>query len=177
MLNAAVPWGGPELLAKTIENNFRVKIDDYALVDFSGFSKLVDLVGGLDLDLTQAEAKYLTNDNGCTGTFQAGAAHLNGEQALAYARMRHIDNDFKRTGRQRTVIELLMKKAFAMNLTRLHTFASEMLELINTSLSEGEILSMAGMVAAREPPQGRRRSKKQAICRKECGIFGSNIHL
>ncbi|MGI6261971.1 MAG: LCP family protein [Acutalibacteraceae bacterium] len=147
MLNAAVPWGGPELLAKTIENNFRVKVDDYALVDFSGFSRLVDLAGGLDLTLTAAEAAYLTNDHECPGSFQAGQAHLNGRQALSYARMRHTDNDFKRTGRQRTVIELLMKKAFSMNLSQLHSFASEFLPLINTSLSQGEILSMVGMVA------------------------------
>ena len=61
--------------------------------------------------------------------------------------MRHTDNDFKRTGRQRTVIELMLKKAFSMNLSQLHSFASELLPLINTSLSEGEILSMIGMVA------------------------------
>ena len=147
MLNAAVPWGGPELLAKTIENNFRVKVDDYALVDFSGFSRLVDLAGGLDLTLSAAEAAYLTHDRECSGSFQAGQAHLNGSQALSYARMRHTDNDFKRTGRQRTVIELLLKKAFSMNLSQLHSFASELLPLINTSLSQGEILSMVGMVA------------------------------
>lgn len=146
MLNAAAPWGGPELLAKTIENNFRVKVDDYALVDFSGFSTLVDLAGGIDITLTQAEAYYLTYDKECSGSFQAGLSHLNGEQALSYARMRYTDNDFKRTGRQRTVIELLIKKAFTMNLSQLHSFASEMLSLVNTSLSKGEILSMIGMV-------------------------------
>ena len=96
--------------------------------------------------MTKAEAAYLTNDVYCSGSFRAGMTHLNGTQALSYARMRHTDNDFKRTARQRTVIELLLKKAFTMNLSQLDSFASKMLSMINTSLSQGEILSMMGMV-------------------------------
>lgn len=141
MLNAAYSWGGPKLLMQTLESNFRVKIDDFVVVDFSGFEQLINIVGGVEIELTSAEAQQVNRYGG--GNFTAGTHTLNGKQALAYARIRKIDTDFKRTGRQRQVVEKLIQKAVHMNLGQLNQFANQLLPLINTSLSDSEILSLA----------------------------------
>ena len=146
MFNHAYGWGGPKLAVQTIENNFRIHIDDYVIVNFKTFPKVIDLLDGVDLNLTSSEAAYLSNDIYCSGTFQAGAAHLDGNQALAYARMRksdYEDTDFKRTSRQRNVVQALIKKATGTGLDTLNQLAVNILPLIKTSLSDGELLSLA----------------------------------
>ncbi|MDD6174421.1 MAG: LCP family protein [Firmicutes bacterium] len=146
MFNHAYAWGGPRLVLQTIENNFRVHVDDYVVVNFNNFPKVVDLLGGLDLTLTAAEAAYLTNDSECPGSFQAGSAHLNGKQVLSYVRMRkssNNDSDFNRTNRQRNVIQAMIGKATSMGLGQLNQLAVNLMPMINTSLSDGEILSLA----------------------------------
>lgn len=141
-LNAAYSWGGPNLLVETIENNFRVNIDEYVVINFEHFEQVIDAVGGVDVTLTQAEANFL-HSYWKTRQLEPGDNTLTGYEALAFARTRLIDTDFKRTGRQRMVIESLIKKASSMNLMQLHSFAYTLLPLINTSLSDSEILSLA----------------------------------
>ncbi len=137
-LNTAYFFGGPDLLIETIENNFRVEIDDYMIINFSSFESMIDLVGGIDIELTSAEAKYLNNLRGTN--FNAGVNHLNGTLALDYARIRKIDTDFHRTGRQRLVMEILLEQVLHSNVGTLNRFAQEMLPQINTSMSNSEIL-------------------------------------
>ncbi len=139
MLNASYSWGGTKMLIDTIETNFRVKIDDYMVINFGGFEKVVDIAGGVDIEMTSAEARYLNFGN-------EGLYHMNGSKALSYARLRHLDTDFKRTGRQRAVIEALLRRAWDMNLSQLHNTAAEMFPNINTSMTNMEILSLAGQV-------------------------------
>ncbi len=141
-LNASYAWGGPKLLVQTVENNFRIKIDDYVVINFTNFEKLIDSVGGVDVTLTAAEAKYL-HSYFKTREMQPGKNTLIGYEALCYSRIRMIDTDFKRTGRQRMVIESLMNKAVHMNLGQLNSFANTLLPLINTSLTNSELLTMA----------------------------------
>ena len=146
MFNHAYAWGGPKLVLQTIENNFRVRVDDYVVVNFNNFPKVIDLMGGIDLTLTRSEAAYLTNNGECPGSFQAGKAHLNGRQALAYARMRKSDSgdsDFSRTNRQRNVVQALIGRATSMGVGQLNQLAMNLMPMINTSLSDGEILSLA----------------------------------
>ena len=133
MLNAAYSWGGPNLLVDTVEQNFRVKIDHYVVVDFSAFEEAVDLVGGLDITLTEAEANFVK--------VEAGLQHLNGVQVRNYCRIRYTDNDFKRTSRQRNVITLLLQKAAKSDLSTLMAMADQILPLVNTNLTNGEIMS------------------------------------
>lgn len=142
LLNASYSWGGPQLLIDTIENNFRIHIDDYVVVNFERFEQVIDAVGGVDVTLTQKEADYL-HSYWKTRELKAGPNTLTGYEALGFARTRSIDTDFKRTGRQRMVIESLIKKASSMNLMQLHNFAYTLLPLINTSLSDNEVLSLA----------------------------------
>lgn len=134
MLNAAYSWGGPNLLVDTIELNFRIQIDKYVVIDFAAFENVVNLLDGVEIELTEAEANYM----GLPAI--SGKTWLNGEQALTYSRIRMIDNDFVRTSRQRKVINELLKKARKMDLTTMLALADEILPMVNTNLTNSEIL-------------------------------------
>jgi len=154
-INYAYAWCGPKLLIDTIEKNFRVKIDNYVQVDFSSFQKLIDLVGGVQVTLTKAEANELNNNYGTyfgevgtkqTGsrvTFRVGTMTLNGTCALGYSRIRHIDSDFGRTERQRTVMTSLMNSVKHSNLGTMINVAGEIFPLITTDLSQSQLLGFA----------------------------------
>lgn len=139
MLNWAYAWGGPELLMETIENNFKIHIDHYVTVDFSSFEQVVDAVGGVPITLTSAEANYVNHDVGYDGAY-AGTVYLNGKQALSYARCRKLDNDFKRTHRQRDVIEALIHSVGALSVTQLNDLANALLPALTTDMTNTEIL-------------------------------------
>lgn len=137
MLNAAYSWGGPNLLIDTIELNFRIQIDKYVVIDFAAFENVVNLLDGVEIELTEAEANYM----GMAGVYApAGKTLLNGKQALMYSRIRMLDNDFVRTSRQRKVINELLKKARKMDLTTMLALADEILPMVNTNLTNSEIL-------------------------------------
>lgn len=122
-LNAAYSLGGAELLLETIEENLDIEVNRYVLVDFQAFANLIDAVGGVELELTNDEVKwvnaYLNEYNIINGKelttdyldeSASGLMHLNGPQALAYSRNRSIGNDFGRTERQRKVIAAAVGK-------------------------------------------------------------------
>ncbi len=133
MLNAAYSWGGPKMLIDTVEKNFRVDIDHYVAVDFNSFTQIIDIVGGVDVPLTNGEARHLQLGD-------AGTYTLNGEQALNYTRIRHLDSDFARTGRQRTVIEALLKKARSLDVSTLIELANAILPAVNTDMTNAQLL-------------------------------------
>lgn len=138
MLNAAYSWGGPQLLMDTIALNFRVKIDHYMVIDFDTYEKAIDLVGGVELELSEEEAKYIFSDDASKA--HAGHATLNGKQALDYSRMRQIDNDFKRTQRQRKVIDCLIAKLGNADFFTLMKLTSQILPMIGTDFKNSEEL-------------------------------------
>lgn len=146
-LNAAYAWGGIDLLVKTIEMNFKVDIDNYVVVDFEAFQSAVDIVGGVDIELSDAEADYI-NGEVSGANLTEGLMHLDGETALWYARCRKLDNDFVRTSRQRTVITALFEKTTHCSIGELNEFANKILPLINTDLSNTEIISHAIQLAS-----------------------------
>jgi LCP family protein required for cell wall assembly len=109
-INAAYASGGPKLAIETVERNFGVDIDRYAVVDFTTFPQVIDILGGIDIDITDDEADYF-NDIYHTSMFSAGPLHMDGELALQYARARHLKgDDFGRTQRQRNVIMTTVEK-------------------------------------------------------------------
>lgn len=138
MLNAAYSWGGPNLLVDTIEMNFRIKIDKYVFVDMSAFEKAVDLVGGVEIYVSAAEAERISANTGIT-TY-SGTQVLSGAQAVAYCRIRMIDNDFVRTSRQRKVLIAIMEKAKNADIGTILALAEQILPLVNTNLNNIEIL-------------------------------------
>lgn len=141
-INASYSYGGPKLLIDTLQNNFRFKIDNYIRVDFNSFQKLIDMVGGVQITLTKAEADQVNMNSGSSHV-NAGVNKLNGAQALAYARIRHIDSDFGRTQRQRNVITSLMSSMKHSNIATLTSVANEMLPLVQTDLSNNQIIDLA----------------------------------
>ncbi len=134
-LNAAYAYGGFDLLKETLELNFGITVDGCFESDFEGFEKIIDTVGGVDIELTAEEADIVGASEGlCT---------LNGKQALTYARIRKIDSDFQRTSRQRKIMGAVFEKAKGYSLTELAMFFGEILPLMATDMTEDEIMSLA----------------------------------
>lgn len=133
--------GSMELMNLTLFNNFGIEVDHNIEIDFDAFVRVVDLLGGIDLELTQAEADYLS----VWSDYNAGPgfAHLNGTEALCYARMRKAEgdneSDIVRTGRQRGLIEILLNQLRGKSISELNEIANEALPLITTSMDDSEI--------------------------------------
>lgn len=136
-MNAAYAFGGPDLLMDTVKENFGISLDKYIYVDFEQFSDIIDALGGVDIELTEKEYKYMYNTEG-----EAKSYHLNGSDALGYVRIRYIDSDFGRTQRQRNVLSALYTSMKDKSTTDLVSIASSLLPYINTNLSESELLEL-----------------------------------
>ena len=141
-LNAAYVFGGFDLIKETFNLNFGVNIDGCLEVDFDSFEQIVDIVGGVDIELTSAEAEIV--GSGAT----EGLCHLNGEQALTYTRIRKIDSDFQRTERQRTLLNAVFSKMKGCGLTELMTLVSEILPLMTTDMTDDDLMSLAFNLAS-----------------------------
>ena len=136
-LNAAYAYGGFDLLKETLELNFGISVDGCLESDFEGFEKIIDTVGGVDIELTAKEAEIVGN------SASEGLCTLNGKQALTYARIRKIDSDFQRTERQRKIMGAVFEKAKSYSLTELAMFFSEILPLMATDMTEDEMMALA----------------------------------
>ena len=143
-LNAACSSGGYQGVVDAIEYNFGVDIDNYAVVDFEMFKVLVDSLGGVEIDVTEAEAKEVTGHPLRYGnvTLESGKNKLTGEQALAYCRIRKIDTDFVRTERQRKVMSAILDSAKHSNPFKLYKMAFNSAPYIETDMSKGELMSL-----------------------------------
>lgn len=147
-MNNAYKLGGFEKLYETLEYNFGVDVDHGIEVDFGGFEKIVDLVGGVDIKLTASEARYMNKQGAFdadksvlpgTWNLKEGVNHLSGAQALAYSRIRKLDSDFVRTNRQRTVLTAILEKCKDLSLTELYLLVDGMIPLISTDMDNAEI--------------------------------------
>ena len=132
-LNAAYAFGGMELLDETLETNFGVQVDANMEVDFSGFSSIIDTLGGVDIELTQAEADYMG--------LSPGLQHMDGETALSYARIRYIDSDFGRTGRQRNVLNSVFQNVKDIPISQAYSLIDVIFPLLTTYMTNADILS------------------------------------
>ena len=153
-LNDSYFLGGPDLLQETITHNFGVPIDGVVAIDFYKFADIVELVGGVDIDLTEEEAEFL-NETGTYGvgsiyqydwTLVPGVNRLTGEQALAYARIRALGGrgDFDRTGRQRTVLEALMRELKNTSFLNALGMLDDVLPMVTTNMSDSDIIKHIG---------------------------------
>ena len=131
--------GGMEMLALCIEENFGIHVDHTIEVSFESFPKIVDGFGGIEVDVTEAEANYMTKEIGYIGDIQPGLQTLDGMETLAYARIRKIDGDRQRAARQRTVVTALVEKCRNLSLTELHKAAEYVLPCIITDMTNEEI--------------------------------------
>lgn len=140
-LNAACVYGGPQLVCDTIEYNFGIKIDDYAKVGYDMFIKIIDAAGGVTIpEIDETEAKALRAEGFTVEPSEN--VHLNGEQALLYCRIRKGQDDFYRTGRQREVISLVLKKLPLSNPVTLIQTAKDIAGTIECSIEKSEFVSL-----------------------------------
>lgn len=142
-LNAACQYDGYNGVVDTIEYNFGIDIDGYVVADFEMFKVLVDSIGGVEVEVSEKEAKEVTSHKGRYGNVKldAGKYKLTGEQALAYCRIRKIDTDFMRAYRQRTVMQAILKNVKSANPIKLVSMASKAAPYIETNLSKTKIIS------------------------------------
>ena len=149
-ISAANVFGGPTLAMRTVNESFGMNITDYVLVDMAGLETLVDLMGGIEMTITEDEMWGLNNswNREATALIQPVTMfgeniHLTGEQALAYARLRNIDNDYKRTIRQREVLVAIARKAATCNSNELLNLIREGMNYVETDLSMTDIIQLA----------------------------------
>lgn len=150
-LNAAYYYGGEALLKQTLEENFGVSVDHTVTVHFSLLSDLINQLGGIEIDVTDAERKHLNRllrDDGLTDMQleRAGLQHLNGQQALAYSRIRKLDSDFQRTSRQQNVLLSMLNRAGELGYWELLKLALANLPKVQTDLQFTDIVNLAPLV-------------------------------
>lgn len=138
-LTHAYAYGGPALLLQTIDKNFGLKIDKYAVVSFSSFEKIIDAMGGVEIDVLPKEVSYIQ------GVDSAGKQTLNGAEALAYSRIRYADDAYQRDNRQRTVMQAAYNK-LASSPGDLMEIGNTILGYTKTNMPPMEIFKLANKV-------------------------------
>ena len=159
--NAAYAKGGPEQAITMLNRNLDMNITDYITVGFDGLIEVIDALGGVEINVTEAEISHLNNyqismvgktTDGKNFTAEAGKDYtpvtsaglqtLNGLQATAYCRIRYIGNDFQRAQRQRDVITAISEKAKKANISKLNDVVNGVMDNVSTSLDVSEILGV-----------------------------------
>lgn len=152
--NSAYALGGPEAAVEQINRNLDLNVSKYASVNFGILSQVIDGLGGIDIELTSdevtainelsGEAYYYSGKEYQELMVQDGVQTLDGSQSVAFARIRSLEGgDFKRTERQRIIIEKIIEKAKNTNLFTLNKLVDEVLPQVTTNFSAKEILEMA----------------------------------
>lgn len=150
--------GGPTLSLSALNTNLDLDLTEYVTVNFNVVVDVIDAVGGIDMEITSEEAKYINNYieelNNVTGhnsakITKAGTYHLDGVQAVAYSRIRYTSGgDYKRTERQREVLNLAFEKVKKMSLVQLNSLADTVLNEISTNISGTQILGLLSQIAS-----------------------------
>lgn len=151
-LNAAYAYGNMSLLTETLEHLYAVRIDAVARVNFEEFESVIDALGGVDVEISEEEAKYLNTTNYISDkenrTISAGINHMNGNQALGYCRVRKVKtpngeeterDDYGRTLRQRKVLSAIIKAYQSVGKRKLLKLSSEILSIMTTSLTKEQV--------------------------------------
>lgn len=147
-INSPSMYGSMKDYIKTVEQYYKIQIDNYVIVNFATFPKIIDKLGGVTIDITQAEINEIANHqkrynytsmSGVT----AGKSKLNGEQALAYCRIRYIDSDNKRADRQKTVMLKLFEKARKASTSEAVSTITTLMKYVKTGYSKSELISIA----------------------------------
>jgi LCP family protein required for cell wall assembly len=138
---------GPEAAMATVRANFGVDVHHYVRLDLIGFVRIVDALGGIDLDVPRPliDYEYPTYDYGTTVVeFEAGPQHMDGERALAYARIRHGSSDFQRAERQQLVIQAIFERLLTPAAwVRLPAVMAAVGEAVDTDMNPFQVLQLA----------------------------------
>lgn len=141
-VNHAYSYGGPALSMSTLNTNLDLDITEFVTVNFTSTKDIIDEIGGVEITVTNAEATQIP------GISTGGTYLLNGEQALAYGRIRKLDSDYVRTERMRTVVTAVFQKAKTMSVAELNNLADRLLPEIYTNISKTEILNLIPKIAS-----------------------------
>ena len=152
-INASYIWGGAELLLKTLETNFGVTADAWAEVNFERLVQVIDAIGGVEVEVTEAERTQVNSIlrfyNEKTGDpeedqllTESGLVHLTGKQALCFSRIRKIDGDTQRTARQRKVIEAAYRKVMTLDLASITALVMDNLDACKTDLTPADAVRL-----------------------------------
>lgn len=146
-LNAAYNIGGYQLLDETLRLNFGIEVDYNVGVNFSSFTKIVDKLGGIDIELTQDEADYILKKTKKDSGLTEGINHLTGKQALWYARTRYVStgtelNDFGRTSRQRIVLQKIYEDTMKLPLDEIIDILYEVVGDVETDMPASDMIAL-----------------------------------
>lgn len=154
----AFAYGGATSSLSAINTNLDLNMKEYVAISFDVVIDVVNAVGGVEVDLSSEEVKYINKyikeinnitDAKTTQIKSAGTYNLDGAQALAYSRIRYTaGGDYKRTERQREVLEKAFAKVKKMNVVQLNNLATRVLEEVSTNISSTEILGLLSQVAS-----------------------------
>lgn len=143
-INGSYFYGGTAGLMDTVSRLYKIRVDKYVTVDFQSFPALVDALGGVTVDVTEAEARYINYTAPSQNRqFPVGEnAHLTGAQALIYSRIRKLDSDVERVSRQQKVIESIFQSARGANVKQLYNALETTLPYVETNYSRAELLGL-----------------------------------
>lgn len=143
-LNAAYAYGGADCLMNAIEYNYKIDVDYFVAVDFEAFEKVIDAIGGVNLDVTQKEAQAMEDYANISGVPYGENVLLNGEQALLFSRMRkiYVTGDVQRAENQRKVINAIIKKSRTLGLSDLNNVVQTLGEYVYTDCPMTKIISL-----------------------------------
>ncbi|MDD2457056.1 MAG: LCP family protein [Eubacteriales bacterium] len=152
-INSANAEGGPLLAMRVINDTFRLNIEKYVLVNMIGMEKIIDLVGGVPVDVSESELKALNaeltminltfkNTEPAAYLENTGSQLLDGRQAVTYARIRQYDDDYHRMGRQREVLQAMLDQFMKADLATKTKVLNEGLPLITTNITKDEIIQL-----------------------------------
>ena len=136
----AYAYGRAPLALSTLNTNLDLDITEYVTINFESVINIVDAIGGVQMEVTSAEASQIPGISG------AGTYTLTGEQALAYGRIRKIDSDYARTERMRKVLTKLFEKAKTLSIGQLNSLADELLPKVVTNITQTEIIKMIPVI-------------------------------
>ena len=189
-LNYTILDGGPSSILKAINYNFNLKVDKFVQVDLKRLPKIIDALGGIEMNITEDELQYINgyidniDKNNGTNTEHittSGTQLLNGTQASAYCRIRYTEGrDYRRTERQRDVLNALFVKFKDISLTEVPSMINEILPLVTTNLTNSEIISIStkalGMGLS-NIEQGRFPSDGNIISSVFTDMYHTNINI
>ncbi|GMB10792.1 MAG: LytR family transcriptional regulator [Candidatus Improbicoccus devescovinae] len=142
-LNSSYAYGGASLAASTIEQNFGINIDKYVSIDFLGFEKIINDLGGINMFLLSEEAIFINNHSKSSKKVSVGENTLDGDQTLQYARDRDSQgSDYDRTNRQRKVIKILIQKIKKNSIKNNSSLFINLLKYVRSDYKINEILNL-----------------------------------
>jgi len=142
-INTAMFWGGPSAAVQAVKQFLGVEVNHVMVVDFKGFPRLVDAVGGVDMNVPKT-ISTVAGGRGRIVVFKQGMYHFDGKYAMIYVRIRHADDDFHRAARQQQFVQALQKKiARPSNITRLPAIGRKFMSGVATDLTTNQILELA----------------------------------